>query len=87
MCLQFKQKKVQFALRELINEKQEKRYYRGEDIYIEPCELSPVNKWLTHIVINILSGSGNFSTAVDNFEYYNCNKVTGTYASFYVVDS
>lgn len=64
-----------------------KRYYKGEDIYIEPCKLNPASKWLTHIIINILSGSGNFSTAVDNFEYYNCNKATGTYASFYVVDS
>lgn len=64
-----------------------KRYYRGEDIYIEPCKLSPVNKGLTHIIINILSGSSNFSIAVSNFERYNCNKATGTYASFYVVDS
>lgn len=61
------------------------RFHKGENIYIEPCKLNPASKWLTHPIINRLLC--NFDTAVDTFEYYNCNSETGTYASFYVVDN
>ena len=58
------------------------RFNKGEDIYIRPCKLNPV---LTYSIISRLSG--NFDTAVDAFEYYNCNNETGTYASFYVTNN
>lgn len=66
-----------------------KRFYNGENIYIEPCKINPASKWMTHPIINkkeALSGIF-FDGLVDTFEYYNCNSETGTYASFYVVSN
>lgn len=62
------------------------RFYNGENIYVEPCKFTPASRWLTHPILNRLSGI-YFDALVNDFEYYNCSNETGTYASFYIIDS
>lgn len=65
-----------------------KRFYEGEEIYLEPCKTNNlVSKWTTNTVITNKTLSGSFDSLVNAFEYYNCSNETGTYASFYVVSN
>lgn len=58
-------------------------YDSGEKIYLLPCKVSLNSVWVKPICVSKHSGL-EFDKAVNEFEYYNCNKELGTYASYYV---
>ena len=61
-------------------------FYQGKDIYIVPCNVSCdfSNMWILPYKINTTIDF-HFDTAINNFEYYNCNdKETGLYPAYYI---
>lgn len=60
----------------------EKLFNSGETIYIQSSNFHPFGVWSQCIEINNKNGD-SFESAVNSFEYYNCNNEAGKYAVFY----
>lgn len=65
-----------------------KLFDNGEEIHLLPCKI-PNSALMNDGPISpaIISKSGDkdqFNTAVNYFEYYNCNYETGYYAHYYI---
>lgn len=57
-------------------------YNSGSTVLFCPVKMRPFTPW--HLEQYIGKGSGDtFDTAVNGFEYYNCNGETGHYTAFY----
>lgn len=56
-------------------------FENGKNIYILPCNVNPNNMWIKPVCIE-----GPFDEFVNAYTYYNCNKETGEYVSFYVAE-
>lgn len=86
------------GFRRISKKEAEKRYNRGETIRFCAVKLSPVNLWgmfadLCNYELRPLASDGfnttvprnrAFETAVQAFQYYNCNAETGKYPAYYV---
>lgn len=60
----------------------EKLFNSGETIYVQSSNFHPFGAWSQCVEINNKNGD-SFESAVNSFEYYNCNNETGYYATFY----
>ena len=66
-----------------------KEFNMGNDVYIMPVNMSPVNGWVLPYCANIFAWyteSNSFDSIVNAFEFYNCNGgEMGKYAAFYIL--
>ena len=61
-----------------------KLFDAGETIFLQSCNMRPFGVWSTCYDITKDSADGaTFDSIVNNFEYYNCSRETGMYATFY----
>jgi hypothetical protein len=70
-----------------------KRYSQGLRSYMLPCKASLLSPWVFPCVIvngDVFIGNtadniatDDFDSAVNEFEYYNCNAEMGRYTAFY----
>ena len=58
----------------------------GKDVFLTPHKMRFDNHWNPPSSIKQLRGKYSFDDIVNDFEYYQCNRETGKYASFYVLD-
>lgn len=67
-----------------------KLFGKGIDVYALPCKCNPNSPWYKGFVNHPISHIDNtccerdFNTWYNMYSYYNCNKETGKYISFYV---
>lgn len=59
-----------------------KLFNSGETVYMQSSNFRPFGAWSQCIGIDNKNG-GSFESAVNAFEYYNCNGEAGSYAVFY----
>lgn len=63
-----------------------KRYSSGASTYVLPCKMSPENHWSEPLLMVNDSMGTTFECWLNGFCYYNCDRVRGTYPSFYIRD-
>lgn len=59
-----------------------KEFDTGGVVYLAPCKANPRADWVG--LISIYKESASFYTAINEFEYYNCNTEMGKRAAYYV---
>lgn len=59
-----------------------KEFDAGGVVYLAPCKANPRADWVG--LISIYKESASFDTAINEFEYYNCNTEMGKRAAYYV---
>ena len=68
-----------------------KEFNAGNDVYIMPVNMSPVNAWFLPYCANKFAWyteSNSFDSIVNAFEFYNCNNnEMGKYAAFYKMEA
>ena len=58
-------------------------FEEGKDVFLTPHKLRFDTRFNPPSSIKTLHGKYKFDDIVGDFEYYNCNKDTGKYTSFY----
>lgn len=61
----------------------EKLYDVGNAVYLSSCKMAPNSIWQPAVELKN-DGETSFKSAVNAFEYYNCDYERGYYAAFYV---
>jgi len=67
--------------------KARKLFEQGKTIYIQSCNMTPVNPWQSAHEIDpahYKEENYSFDSMVNNYEYYNTDCERGYYAAFYV---
>ena len=61
------------------------RYYKGEEVWLCPCNIRP-DGWGGCMCVSVNKDtSGDFLLLINEYECYNCtNSETGRYAAYYV---
>lgn len=64
----------------------QRMYEDGADIMLLPCKLNPESPFVTNDWMNnhMKEECVDFCTLCNAYSYYNCNKETGEYLSFYI---
>lgn len=65
-----------------------KAFNNDDEVYLLPCKVSGAallgRYWVKPVVIKRGVSTPDFDTAVNAFEYYNCNSELGHYAHYYI---
>lgn len=70
-------------LRKVYKQTAKKAYNEGKEVYLLPSKVPLGNSYIFPVRICKTDGQ-EFEKLVNAFEYYNCNKEVGTYASYYI---
>lgn len=57
---------------------------QGKKVFMYPCKGNPSNTFFAQPCLIQVEEDNSFDTMVNRFEYYNCNREMGRYASFYI---
>lgn len=61
-----------------------KLYNEGKTVYLQSCNMSLNNPWQSPCRIVSKVYDNTFDSAVNAFQYYNCDNERGRYANFFV---
>ena len=74
-------KEISMGLKRIQRRTAVNAHLKGQVVYVFPCNIRPGNLWAQAAKLDAFEA---FDTFVNAFEFYNCNRETGRYASFWI---